>query len=380
MSAYKPGSLAKLKKNHDEKKYSKVRKGLPYMGIARRATAGNPVTTEEIEAAIKKFFEKEQKESVVRKSLDYHTIPRRKPTDQPVTYDRDIDVSAVVEKRRFDVIDRAVEHERALIEKEENMSNDRYQDPFNPFSENYNGEPVGPDSFGGSDEGSHFLSHLVKTKLEKLEPFENVLTEDFKKASDDLELERNRAHGWIQLHSGKKFYPMAPTEEDITIRDIAHSLSHMCRFTGHCKSFYSVAQHCVLVSYLVDSDFALCGLLHDASEAYLVDVPKPLKRLPVFAGYRELEGKLQTMIFEKFGWCGGEVPEVKKVDTQMLATEARDLMSPLHPEWIQPCAPLPITITPLGPNEAKMLFLDRFKELILRQSTGEERYRSFIEE
>lgn len=168
---------------------------------------------------------------------------------------------------------------------------------------------------------------------------------------------------WIQTHSGRRFCPTNPNPEAIVLQDIAHSLSMQCRFTGHCKHFYSVAQHSVLVSYLCDSQDALWGLLHDASEAYLIDVPRPLKRSGKFGAYIEFEKVMQDAICTRFGLSTGEPPSVKKADTIMLATEARDLMSPLHKDWRQPVDPLPFLIDPWGPQKSKDMFMKRFFEL-----------------
>ena len=75
--------------------------------------------------------------------------------------------------------------------------------------------------------------------------------------------------GWIQVHSGGRFFPLEPDLDDISITDIAHSLSMVCRYGGHCLRFYSVAEHCVLLSHTVDPEFARWALLHDAAEAYV---------------------------------------------------------------------------------------------------------------
>ena len=172
-----------------------------------------------------------------------------------------------------------------------------------------------------------------------------------------------KKNAWIQTFTGKKFHPLDPSLSEISIIDIAHALSMICRFTGHSKEFYSVAQHCVLVSYICDEKDALHGLLHDASEAYLSDISKPLKHSGFFEEYKRIEHHLQSMIFQKFGLSMEEPPGVKKADIILLATEARDLMSPLHTDWIQPVNPLPFTIFPLPPKEAEQLFLNRFEEL-----------------
>lgn len=168
---------------------------------------------------------------------------------------------------------------------------------------------------------------------------------------------------WIQTHSGRRFTPTNPNPDAIVIQDIAHALSMQCRFSGHCREFYSVAQHSVLVSYICDSQDALWGLLHDASETYLVDVPRPLKRSGKLQGYIDMEHKMQEAICRRFGLPLAEPPSVKKADTALLATEARDLMSPLHSEWEQPVEPLPFLIEPWDHKRAKDMFMKRFFEL-----------------
>lgn len=169
---------------------------------------------------------------------------------------------------------------------------------------------------------------------------------------------------WIQTFSGKRFTPTNPNYESIVIQDIAHALSMQCRFSGHVKKFYSVAQHSVLVSYLCDSKDALWGLLHDATEAYLVDIPRPLKRSGKFDAYLEFEKNMQTAICTRFGLIDLEPLSVKMADKIMLATEARDLMCPLRSDWICLIEPLPMKIEPMMPEDAESLFLERFYTLM----------------
>src|ERR1035441_1601867 len=100
-------------------------------------------------------------------------------------------------------------------------------------------------------------------------------------------------HGSITTFSGVRFWPLIPNPADIRIEDIAHALSNQCRFGGHTREFYSVAEHSVRVSQLCTPENALWGLLHDASEAYLSDVTAPITELPQLEAYRAAERSLQ---------------------------------------------------------------------------------------
>lgn len=173
---------------------------------------------------------------------------------------------------------------------------------------------------------------------------------------------------WIQTYSGRRFNPLNPNSDAIVIQDIAHALSMQCRFSGHCRYFYSVAQHSVLVSYICGFEFALWGLLHDASEAYLVDMPRPLKRSGKLDAFIAYEHKVQKAVCKRFGLPDKEPADVKRADTILLATEARDLMSPLHPDWRSPAEPLPFKIDPWTPKQAEENFLKRFNELVSLRS------------
>jgi hypothetical protein len=197
---------------------------------------------------------------------------------------------------------------------------------------------------------------------EQMDAINQLYSQDFQKGPG-LSQEKNNNETWIQTYSGRRFNPLNPNPDAIVIQDIAHSLSMQCRFTGHSRKFYSVAQHCVLVSYICDSQDALWGLLHDASEAYCVDVPRPLKRSGKMEGYREIENNMQAAVCKRFGLPAEEPVSVKKADTILLATEARDLMSPLHPNWVQPVEPLPFKIDAWDHDKAKDMFMKRFFEV-----------------
>ena len=187
----------------------------------------------------------------------------------------------------------------------------------------------------------------------------------------------NRYGDWIQTFSGRKFWPLDPRPEEIHVYDVAHALSNLCRFTGHVKSFYSVAQHSVLVSRQVPPDLAMAGLLHDAAEAYLGDHTRPVKAYLLFKSnplrdrilpweFGEVEERLLGAIGQAFGVNPHEFAcaAVKNADEVLLKTEARDLMA-VPPEWRwgKGVTALRDAIAPLPPDAAEQLFLHRYVEL-----------------
>lgn len=178
----------------------------------------------------------------------------------------------------------------------------------------------------------------------------------------------SRRGDWVQVFTGRRFWPLDPRVEDIDIRDIARSLSNKCRFLGHLSDYYSVAQHSVSVSESCDTSDALWGLLHDGAEAYLCDVPTPLKYLPEFAFYREAELAIMRVIADCFDLHGSDKPEsVRVADLVLRKAEAKALKCPLHPEWAKWLDNVPDwqgTITPLPPRDAELLFLNRFDALM----------------
>ena len=172
---------------------------------------------------------------------------------------------------------------------------------------------------------------------------------------------------YFRTYTGKHVHPLNPSPEEIDVEDVARSLSQMCRFLGHLDVFYSVAQHSVLVSELVPHEDALWGLLHDASEAYLCDLPAPIKREPEMAIYRTAEERLMRAICARFG-LEPDMPEsVKIADRALLATEFRDVVEIDDLDWIYTecgVAPAPnYWIAPWPPAVAEERFLARFAEL-----------------
>lgn len=177
------------------------------------------------------------------------------------------------------------------------------------------------------------------------------------------ECKLQNGEAWIQTYSGKRINLLDPKVEDICIEDIAQALSMQCRFSGHCKEFYSVAQHSLFVSKMCEPQDALHGLLHDASEAYLVDIPKPLKYSGKFNVYLKFEKKMMKVIYKKFNLSKKEPESVTEADRVMLMTEARDLATKFNPiDWGK-VPPAGFTIKAVNPADAKTLFLNRYNEL-----------------
>ena len=167
---------------------------------------------------------------------------------------------------------------------------------------------------------------------------------------------------WIQTHTGRRFYPLSPRADEVDPVDIAHALSLLCRYGGHVDRFYSVAEHCVLMSQAVAPEHALAALLHDATEAYVVDVPRPLKRqLP---GYREIEEQVWYTIAFHFGVDFDLPDEVHEADNRILVNERAELLSNAEP-WpsLAQFDSLPVTITGWSPAEAEQRYLARLAEL-----------------
>lgn len=175
--------------------------------------------------------------------------------------------------------------------------------------------------------------------------------------------------GWIGTYTGKAFSVMHPemSQADITIYDIAHSLALSCRWTGHVRRHYSVAQHSVLVSKWLkqhdwDATTQLLGLMHDASEAYISDVSRPVKE--ELANYKEIEGRLMDVILSRFN-LPQMIEAIKVADDALLVTEWRDLMRRNARKWdYKPKAPAQVErISPWWPSRAEFQFLWTYGKL-----------------
>lgn len=166
---------------------------------------------------------------------------------------------------------------------------------------------------------------------------------------------------WIQTASGKAFYPLNPNPNDIDIDDIAHALAMKCRYNGHTSHFYSVAEHSVHVSFYVPAQYALWALLHDASEAYLPDISRPIK--PHMAGFRAIEDRVMNAVTVRFGLQMPEPVAVQMADTAILHDEKAALMPHDPLPWNLPGKGLGVRIECWSPTEAKVKFLQRFRAL-----------------
>lgn len=168
---------------------------------------------------------------------------------------------------------------------------------------------------------------------------------------------------YVSTFSGNRFYPLEPRIDHIAIEDIAHGLAYQCRFNGQTHEFYSVAQHSLIVSSLAPTDLRLAALLHDAAEAYLGDMVKPLKvLLPEFAA---IEDQVSAMIATAFGIDFSDYGPIKRADLIALATEKRDLMPHSVERWayLDGIRALPGRIVTMNPGQAKQAFLDEFARL-----------------
>lgn len=168
---------------------------------------------------------------------------------------------------------------------------------------------------------------------------------------------------WILTASGKHFDFADLQPEQIDIRDIAQALSNEARFNGHTNRFYSVAQHSVAVSRIVPPEDALEGLLHDATEAYMKDIPLPLKRM--LPDYKRIEQRVDAVIRARFGLPALCSASIKHADLVMLATERRDLMPTDSSQWdvLRGIEPQPERLTANSPTDAMWLFWLRWKEI-----------------
>lgn len=166
----------------------------------------------------------------------------------------------------------------------------------------------------------------------------------------------------ILTADGEYFDFEAPDPALFTLHAIATGLANTCRFGGQCWPFYSVAEHSIWVSRIVPEEFALHALFHDAAEAFIVDMPKPLKEM--LPDYKALERRFEAVLFPALGLPIDMPPEIKKADRVMLATEQRHLMKNNDDwKWTGSVEPLDIRLRCFTPNYAYVEFKARAREL-----------------
>lgn len=170
---------------------------------------------------------------------------------------------------------------------------------------------------------------------------------------------------YIRTFTGKQLYWEHVEDHDFDVVDIAHALSMKCRWSGHTRKFYSVAQHSVMVSQLVPDEHKMDALFHDLSEAYMPDFPSPLKwylRDKGFTVLSDMEKRLEAAAAKKLGLKFPRDPSIKEADLILLSTESRDLMPPGE-ERVGMIWPLEKEIDCWSPMMAKALFLKEYRKL-----------------
>ena len=172
---------------------------------------------------------------------------------------------------------------------------------------------------------------------------------------------------YIETSSGKKVHFLEPDPDSIDIEDIAYALSHIPRFNGHTSKFVSVAEHCWSGARYIQSDLKLQMLLHDAAEAYLCDIPKPLKEF--LPDYRKIEDNMMATISKKFGFDFPLSPVVKHYDIALLSNDAHWLLPSRGNDWSLWKTVKRPTICPefkplcLDSGTARRVFLDLYYDL-----------------
>ena len=177
----------------------------------------------------------------------------------------------------------------------------------------------------------------------------------------------------ILLNSGNYFDFADVDHSVLSIEDIAHGLSLSCRFSGQCNKFYSIAEHSYWVSIMVPEEYALVGLLHDASESVLQDMVKPLKNM--MPEYRAMEENVERKIARDYDLPFPYPPEIKEADVRMLITEQRVLFKSGSFDqkiWdkVSPYTQEEVDISCWSWHEAEQVFLTRYRDLTGKKCNG----------
>lgn len=177
---------------------------------------------------------------------------------------------------------------------------------------------------------------------------------------------------YITTCGGGRIYPLGPRTRDFKTRDIAHSLSQICRYNGHTSEFWSVAAHSIEVSRILEEMgeslmIQFVGLMHDAGESCLCDIPRPIK--PLVVGYQQWEATVDYVLAKKYGYPYPFPEVVKQVDNLLVLDEIRTFYPPGSDAWKRygmTEADKPRTLKPLDPKHGERAFLARFAELCIK--------------
>lgn len=174
-----------------------------------------------------------------------------------------------------------------------------------------------------------------------------------------------RRGDFILTYTGVRFWPIDPRPEEVNIADIAHALANLCRYTGHVSRFYSVAEHSCHVADCAPREDALWGLLHDATEAYIGDLARPIKHSDAGFGeaYQVAERRLMRAICIRFELPSRMPESVATFDDRVLETEAHALMPPLGRSWTGRAKVEGLEVAGWTPKRAEREFLRRFHNL-----------------
>lgn len=219
-----------------------------------------------------------------------------------------------------------------------------------------------------------------------MSPIDPVAYNDFdtdpKSVERFLDTDTNyRAATFIETYTGRAFWPLRPTKDALSIIDIAHALANQCRYSGHVQHFYSVAQHCcLLANWMAENGGSpmdcLQILMHDAPEAYLVDIPRPVKQY--MPQYRVWDHAINDVIRDWMGWKDLPIlPIQDELDSRVIVDERAQLMDRARTnDWGHKMEPLGIQILPWTPTEAERIFL-RLYAAYSHEAYGDHQYINF---
>jgi hypothetical protein len=195
-------------------------------------------------------------------------------------------------------------------------------------------------------------------------------------------MEKYKDAAFVETYTGRKFYPALPRVEDLTILDIAHALSLKCRYGGHTRTFYSVAEHCVVMA-LFARHLGLSArvqyhlLMHEGGEGYLPDVPRPIKHF--FPDLIVMEKNLDATVREWSGLDHELPPELKEFDSRIIRDERMQVLTPSGNKWqTDELVPLGVICQGWTPAVAEVNFLQAY-QTISREHTGKHRILSFAD-